>query len=143
MRKSRVYYLMAVIFIVSVAISFFVFNKEITQGDLLIKLAYALTGIAFVSFVYGLSGLFSRKIVKREEDLKKQFEIEKNDERNIAITNMTKAKTFDLMSVLFGALILVFGFMAVDAKTVVIMGTAYILVHIYGLYLRFKFDREI
>ncbi|MEA4889917.1 MAG: hypothetical protein VB070_10685 [Clostridiaceae bacterium] len=44
--------------------------------------------------------------MKNNPEIQKQIEIEKNDERNVAMMNRAKAKAYDIMTFVFGALML-------------------------------------
>lgn len=84
----------------------------------------------------------SRKVLKNSPDIARQKEIEKNDERNVMIASRAKAKAFDLMTFVFGALMLSFALMEVDLAAVVLLVAAYLFVVGYSIYCRFKFEKE-
>ena len=70
------------------------------------------------------------------------MQIEKNDERNIAVTNRAKAKALDLMIFVFGALNLSLALMGVDYRVVLLSIFAYVLVLGSVVYYRIRFDKE-
>ena len=89
-----------------------------------------------------MSGIISKKAIAKDVKLQQQLEIEKNDERNIAIANMSKAKAFDLMTFVFGCLMLSFALLNIDLVAILLLVFAYLFVHIYGIYYRIKFEKE-
>jgi 4-hydroxybenzoate polyprenyltransferase len=70
------------------------------------------------------------------------MEIERKDERNIAISNRSKAKAYDLMIFVFGALMLSFALMGVDLVLILLLVFAYLFVVGYGIFYRIKYDKE-
>jgi hypothetical protein len=58
----------------------------------MVALPYVLVGIGCGIFGQGMGNLISRKVLKGHPEMEKQMEIEKKDERNIAISNRAKAK---------------------------------------------------
>ena len=74
--------------------------------------------------------------------LKKQLEIEQNDERNIAVAKRAKGKAFDCMTYVYSALMLSFALMGVDLVPLLLLVFAYLLVHGVALYYRVKFEKE-
>ena len=68
--------------------------------------------------------------------------INKKDERNLAITNRAKAKAYDMMVILFGALILAFSLMDLDFNKLVLLVIAYLFFLGYNSYYRIKFYKE-
>ena len=114
---------------------------ENAQG-ILLTLPYVLVGIGCGIFGYGMSNIVSKKAISKDEHLQRQLEIEKSDERNIAIANKSKAKAYDLMTFLFGVLMLSFALMNIDMVAILLLVAAYLSVHIYGIYYRMKYEKE-
>ncbi|MFF2889282.1 DUF6442 family protein [Paenibacillus sp. NPDC057967] len=72
----------------------------------------------------------------------KQLEIEKKDERNMAIVNRAKAKAYDMMVFVFGALITAWALMDLDLTMVLLLVCAYLFILGYGTDYRFKRFKE-
>ncbi|HQE70757.1 MAG TPA: hypothetical protein PK071_06530, partial [Atopobiaceae bacterium] len=53
-----------------------------------------------------------------------------------------KGKAFDMMTFVFGALMLSFALMGVDMIAVLLLVFSYLFVHGSALYYRFKFERK-
>ena len=114
---------------------------ENAQG-ILLTLPYVLVGTGCGILGYGMSNIVSKKAISKDLDLERQLEIEKNDERNIAISTKSKAKAYDLMTFLFGVLMLSFALMNIDMTVILLLVAAYLSVHIYGIYYRIKYEKE-
>jgi hypothetical protein len=70
------------------------------------------------------------------------MEIERKDERNVSISNRAKAKAYDLMIYVFGALLLSFALIGVDMVEILLLVFAYLFVAGYGVFYRIKYDKE-
>lgn len=116
-----------------------------TIGDpqgIMRALPYICIGIGCGLFGHGMGNVISERAINSYPELKRQLDIEKNDERNVAIANRAKGKAFDMMTFVFGALMLSFALMGIDMVAVLLLVFAYLLVHGFALYYRFKFDKE-
>lgn len=111
------------------------------QGFMLV-LPYILFGIGCGIWGYGMGNIISRRALKSSPEIQKQLEIEKTDERNIAIANRAKAKAYDMMIFLFGALMLTFALRGVDVIALLLFLFAYLFVQGYGVYYRCKYGKE-
>lgn len=80
--------------------------------------------------------------MKNDPLLEKQYQIDVQDERNVTIANRSKAKAYDMMIYVFGALMLAFALMQVDLNVILLLVAAYLFVLGYGVYFRFKYDKE-
>ena len=69
-------------------------------------LPYVCIGVGCGLFGQGMGGILSQKAIQNHPEIQKQMDIEKNDERNIAIENRAKGKAFDIMTFVFGALLI-------------------------------------
>ena len=89
-----------------------------------------------------MGNAISDRAIRNEPNLQKRMNIEKNDERNIMIANKAKGKAFDMMTYIFGALMVSFALMDVDMTPLLLLVFAYLLVHGFSIYYRIKFDKE-
>ena len=105
-------------------------------------LPYVCIGIGSGLFGHGMGNMISERTIGKDPDLVKKMNIEKNDERNIAIANRAKGKAFDMMTFVFGALMLSFALMEVDTVALLLLVFAYLFVHGFAIYYRFKFEKE-
>ena len=90
----------------------------------------------------GMGNFVAIKTIQNNPETKKQMDIVRKDERNIAISNRAKAKAYDLMTYSFGALLLIFALMGVDLIPLLLLVIIYLLIQIYAIYYRVKFDKE-
>ena len=89
-----------------------------------------------------MGNVISERAIRNDPDLQKRMNIEKNDERNIMIANKAKSKAFDMMTYVFGALMVSFALMDVNMTALLLLVFAYLFVHGFGIYYRIKFDKE-
>ncbi len=140
--KNKMSYLFTIIGIVLLGIGlYFVKTTDVVQG-LMLTLPYIFVGIGCGLFGHGMGNLISARTMKNHRDTRKQLEIEQKDERNIAVVNRAKAKAYDMMTFIFGALMVSFALMGVELTVVLLIVFAYLLVHGFGIYYRIKYDKE-
>lgn len=116
-----------------------------TAGDpqgIMASLPYVCIGIGSGLFGHGMGNVISARAIQKDPDLQKKLDIEKNDERNLAIANKAKGKAFDMMTYVYGALMVSFALMDVDMIALLLLVFAYLFVHGFGIYYRIKFDKE-
>ena len=111
------------------------------QG-ILASLPYVCIGVGSGLFGHGMGNTISERAVSKDPSLKKKLDIEKKDERNIAIANRAKGKAFDMMTFVFGALMVSFALMNVEMAPLLLLVFAYLLVHGCSIYYRMKFEKE-
>ena len=102
---------------------------------------YLLIGIGCGVFGHFTGNIIRYFSTKDNEALRRQIEIEKNDERNIAIAEKAKSKAYDLMIYLFAAMLIMCSLMGVDKLQLIIVVAIYLSIQIYALYWRSKFER--
>lgn len=142
MKKNGMDYLITIIGILLVGMGLFLV-KSITDPQGIMKaLPYICVGLGCGAFGHGMGSIISRKALKNSPNIQKQMEIDKKDERNVTIGNSAKAKAYDMMIFIFGALMLSYALMGIDMIVVLLLVFAYLFVIAYGLYYRFKYDKE-
>ena len=124
-------------------ISGLILVKTITDPQGIMEaLPYICIGVGCGIFGHGIGNIINRKALKNSPDIQKQVEIEKNDERNIAIGNSAKAKAYDMMIFVFGAVMISYVLMGINMIAVLLLVFSYLFVIAYGLYYRFKYNKE-
>ena len=58
----------------------------------------------------------------------------------MTIANRAKGKAYDMMTFVYGALMVSFALMGVDMIAVLLLVFAYLLVHGFALYYRFRYE---
>lgn len=81
-------------------------------------------------------------IMRKYPQAAKKAEIETKDERNTAIRNKAKAKSYDLMVMVFGALMLALALMQIDLYVILTFVAAYLFVVAANSYYLIKFQKE-
>ncbi len=116
-------------------------STNLAAGSLRV-LPYFCLGIGSGVFGHGAGELATRKAFRNNPQLQRELEIEQRDERNVAIANRAKGKAYDLMTFVFGALMVCFALMQIDLSAVLLLVFCYLLVQGSALYYRFKFEKE-
>lgn len=142
MKKHWVDYSLTIIGILLLGSGLFLIKSILNPQGIMQTLPYICVGLGCGIFGHGMGNILGEKAMKNNPEIKKQLEIEQNDERNIAIGNAAKAKAYEMMIYVFGALIMSFGLMGVDMVVLLLLVFAYLFVVFYGIYYRFKYDKE-
>ena len=111
------------------------------QG-ILRALPFLLVGFGCGIFGHGLGELLAKKAAESDPETARRMEIDQTDERNVMICNMAKAKGYDMMTYVFGALMVSFAVMGASWTVIIPMVIGYLFVHGYAIYFRVKFDKE-
>jgi len=106
-------------------------------------LPYVMVGVGCGLFGQGMGGIIERRMLKKHPEIAKQKEIEVKDERNQEISNRAKAKAYDVMVFVFGALMISFALMNVDLAALLLLVFAYLFVIGSAVYFRVKLDKEL
>lgn len=110
-------------------------------GFLPAALASWLVGFGCILFGQALGKILSARLTAKDTELVRKQQIAETDERNIALSNAARAKAFDCMTTVFGALMISFGIMGVDMTLLLIFVAAYLFIHGYAIYIRSKLEK--
>lgn len=105
-------------------------------------LPYVCIGVGCGLFGHGMGVVLSRSAMKTNPAAQKKMEIEQGDERNIAIVSQAKAKAYDMMVFVLGALLVCFALMGVDPAAVLLLVFVYLLIVGYSIFQRCKLEKE-
>ena len=142
MNKRLINYFIVILGIMLLACGLILIKLTHTPEGILTTLPYVCIGIGCGIFGHGVGNIINSRIMSNHPDLKKQMEIEQKDERNIAIQTSAKAKAYDMMVFVFGAVMVSLALMNVDMSVILALVTAYLLVVGYGIYYRIKYNKE-
>lgn len=142
MKKSTFSYVLTILGVVLLGVGLYLIKTMADPKGFLLALPYVCVGVGSGVFGQGMGNIISRKAMKKHPDLEGQLEIEKNDERNLAIEAHSKAKAYDIMVPVMGALLLAFALMGVDRVVILLLVFAYLFIIGYGCYYRFKYNKE-
>ncbi|PGM56159.1 hypothetical protein [Bacillus sp. AFS053548] len=140
-KTNSIYYLTVVALALLLGGIYFIKTNENPQG-LQQVLPYICFGLGCSFFSHGIGEILIRLVMKNNAVAAKQIEINKKDERNLPIANQAKAKAYDMMVIVFGALILAFSLMDLDFKKLLLLVIAYLFFLGYNSYYRLKFYKE-
>lgn len=141
MKKSK-YYIMTAIGILVLILGLYLVKTTDAPQAFMAAFSYVCIGFGCGIFGYGMSSIISNKILQKNPDLQRQNEINEKDERNIIISNRAKAKAYDLMSFVFGVLMLIFALMNVDMIAIILFCFVYLFLHGYEIYYHCKYEKE-
>lgn len=141
MKKTK-NYIMTVLGIVLVLLGLYFIKSVDNPKEFLLALPYVCIGVGCGVFGYGMGNLISDKAIQNYPDIKRQKEIEEKDERNIAISSRAKAKAYDIMTFVFGALMVSFALMGVDMIPILLFVFTYLFIQGYAIYYRCKYEKE-
>lgn len=142
MKSKTVKYATIALSLLLLAAGLFLVKTTVDPQGIMASLPYVAIGIGAGLFGHGMSEVILARAIGQDPDLQKRLEIEKNDERNIAIANRAKGKAFDMMTYIFGALMLSFALMNVDMVPLLLLVFAYLLVHGFSIYYRIQYEKE-
>ena len=111
------------------------------QG-IMLPLPFVCLGVGCGLFGHGMGDFVSQRALRNNPEKQRKLKIELNDERNMAISNRAKGKAFDIMSYVFGALLLVFSLMGIDLRAVLLLVFAYLFVDGIFIYYCVRFNKE-
>ncbi|SFS68461.1 DUF6442 family protein [Paenibacillus sp. BC26] len=119
------------------------FIKTIEDPQSVLRaLPYICVGLGCGMFGHGVGEVILRSAMKKDPAAAKQLEIDRNDERNLAIANRAKAKAYDMMVFVFGALITAVALMGIDIILVLLLVFTYLFIIVYCTYYRYKYYKE-
>lgn len=124
------------------AIGLFLLKTIADPQGVMLALPYVCIGVGCGLFGQGMGNRISQRALRNDPELKKRLDIEKKDERNVAIRNQAKSKAFDAMTYIFSALILSFALMEVDLLPLLLLVFAYLSVQGLALYYHFQLSKE-
>lgn len=142
MKKVKTDYFISMIGIILLGLGLYLVKILVDPQGIMKALPYVCIGLGCGIFGHGMGNIISRRAIQNDYNLQKQIEINKNDERNITIGDKAKAKAYDLMTFVFGALMITFALLGVDMIAVVLLVSAYLFVEGYAIYYRFKYEKE-
>lgn len=142
MKKNNSSNLMIILGLLLLGIGLYLIKTTADPQGIIQVLPYVCVGLGCGIFGQGMGNIISRKAMKNNPDIERQLEINRNDERNIAIGNRAKAKAYDMMIFVFGSLLLAFALMGIDVIAVLLTTFAYLFVVGYGIYYSCKYDKE-
>ncbi len=134
--------LLTVLGLIMIAAGFILIKMAGETKGLAELLAYLLYAFGCGIFGHSFGGIIEHKAVKKYPELRKNLEIEANDERNVSISNKSKAKAYDAMVFTFGGIFLCFALMNVEIKLILMLCISYLFVIFTAVYYRIKYEKS-
>jgi hypothetical protein len=104
---------------------------------------YLMIGIGSGIFGQNLGSSIQIYTMRKNPDEAKRRAIDENDERNIVIRDKAKAKAYDLMLYVYGALMLAFALTDVDFIIIITYVIAYLFISVSNIYYITRFQKEL
>lgn len=142
MRKSIKDYLFTVLGLVILGVSLYLIKLIPDPQGIMLRLPSVLIGIGSGLFGLGIGNLISHKVMKNNPKLQKQHTINQNDERNVTINSLAKAKAFDLMTFMLGALMVSFAIMGTEMTSTLLLVGAYLFIQGYKIYYIYAYNKQ-
>ncbi|GLX71009.1 DUF6442 family protein [Paenibacillus glycanilyticus] len=140
MNKS-IYFLMLASVVLLAGGLYFIKTIEDPQG-MLQALPFICFGLGCGMFGHGMGEILTGFAMKHNPAAAKKLEIEKKDERNLAITNRAKAKGYDMMTFMFIPIITALSLMSIDITVLLLLIFVYLFSLGYSSYYRVKYYKE-
>ena len=99
-------------------------------------------GIGCGMFGHGLGDVLAKAALRKDPALARQIEIVQNDERNLYIGSLAKAKGFDVMTYALAALMVAFALMKVSFQVLLPLVAVYLFIHFYAVYVRIRLEKQ-
>ena len=129
--------------LLSLAAGLYLIKTIAAPTGILLTLPYILVGIGCGVFGHGVGNLCNRKVLENHPAIAKQQEIEQKDERNVALGNAAKAKAYNAMTYVFGALMIAYALMGVSFAVLLPFVVAYLAVQFYAIYYRLRMEKQL
>lgn len=142
MKFSKLKYIAGFVGLFMLILGIYLAKSNMDPQGVMRPLPFILIGIGCGMFGQGMGTVISDRTLRNAPEIQRKVNIEKNDERNIAIANRAKGKAFDTMTYVFGALMVAFALMGVELTAVLFLVFSYVLVQGAALYYRFRLERE-
>lgn len=143
MKKNRWNVITLIIGMVLLGAGLYLVKAYPAAQGILRALPYVFIGLGCGLLGQGVSGIVERAVAKKYPEIAKQQEIVQKDERNVEISNRAKAKAYDAMLYVFGAVMVAFALMGMDFIPVLLLVFAYLYVVGVSIYYRIKLEKEL
>ncbi len=106
-------------------------------------LPYLCIGVGCGMLGRGISIIVSENIMQKNPEIKKQKQIEEQDERNVMLSAMAAAKAYRMATYVFDVLLLSYALMGVELLPILMLVVGYLFVIGYGIRCRLKMEKEL
>ena len=85
-------------------------------------------GLGCGALGHGLGSMYANFVARRHPEVARQVAVEQQDERNRAVNDRAKARAYDMMIYVFGALMVAYALMNADLTVVLMLVGAYLAI---------------
>lgn len=124
------------------AAGFILLKTAADPRGIMLTLPYVCIGLGCGAFGHGIGKITAARAEQSDPQLRRRMEIERKDERNIAISDKAKARAYDAMIYVYGAMMLAFGLMGADMTVILLLFAAYLSVIALFVWYHSKFSKE-
>ncbi|NMD38688.1 MAG: hypothetical protein GYA87_08435 [Christensenellaceae bacterium] len=110
--------------------------------DIMAVLPFIFIGVGSGLFGESVGNYFKHKDLLKNPQKARQEYIEEHDERNQALRNKAKAKTYNLFQYIFANILLGFGLMSVDLYIIIVLAMLYLFLTFANIYYINKLQKE-
>ena len=142
MKRVNSSYALTVLGVVILAAGLYLLKTIADPQGVMRALPYVCIGLGCGVFGHGMGEVISRRAIRNLPATAKRIEIEQKDERNVAIANRAKAKAYDMMVYVLGALMLIFALIGIEMVVLLLLVISYLFIIGYGIYFRHRFEKE-
>ncbi len=142
MKQKKSGYVIAIIGVLLLISGLYLVKTISNPQGIMLTLPYVCIGVGCGLFGHGMGSIISQRAMQSDPQMQKRKKSEQNDARNIANADRAKGKAFEMMTHVFGMLLLEFTRMGVDMIAIVLLVFAYLFDHGYAMYCRCKYEKE-
>ena len=142
MKKRNAGVLLILAGAVLAGIGLYLLRAQVDPEGILLVLPFLCIGAGCGIFGHGVGDLGNWLAMRKHPELERQMRIEKDDERNVAISNRAKAKAYDGMLFVLAALMVSFALMGADMAVVLLLVFAYLFVVGEFIYYLNRYQKE-
>lgn len=124
------------------ATGFILKKTYVNPEGIILTLPYILIGFGCGIFGQNFGSLLSHAATRNHPDIVKNIEIEEKDERNVLINNKAKAKAYETMVFVYGAIILSFALMQIELQYTLLLVLSYLFVVFTAVYYKVRYAKK-
>lgn len=136
------YVFLSVMGFIIFAVGMALIKLSLEASGILKVLPYICIGVGSGIFGSNLGTAIKNRTLLKNPQAAKQVEIQQKDERNQAISNKAKARTYDLIVFVYGTILLAFALMQVDMYVILTLVGMYLFLIFTNIYYLTKYHKE-
>ena len=142
MKRQTLYYCVVISGLLLIGAGIYLLLTTDDPQGVMRALPYVSIGLGCGLFGQGMGSLIHARQIRKNPQIARAQQIEKNDERNIAVNHRAKAKAWDVMIYVFAMLILAFVLIGAPLPIVLLVVAAYAFGIGLQLYYFIRYNKE-